>query len=157
MNAVVVTISDRVSAGAAEDLSGAAAADLLGGLGFDVVRTVVPDGVESVADALRNALEKKPDLIVTTGGTGVGPRDHTPEGTRTVIDREVPGLGEAMRAATFGVNPHGVLSRGICGITGNTLVVNLPGSPNAVRESLAIIGPALEHAVSLITGRPTAH
>jgi molybdenum cofactor synthesis domain-containing protein len=157
VKALVVTVSDRVSAGAAEDRSGAEATEILAGLGFEVEGLVVPDGVEPVEEALRGAVRGGMDLVVTTGGTGMSPRDLTPEATRRVIEREAPGLAEAMRAATFGVTPHGMLSRGVCGIAGSTLVINLPGSPAGVRESLEVVGPALEHAVSLMTGRPTAH
>jgi len=110
-----------------------------------------------VRDALAVWVDEGYELVVTTGGTGVAPRDLTPEATAAVIEREVPGLAEAMRAATFGVNPHGMLSRGIAGIAGNTLIVNLPGSPRGVEESIAVIAPALEHAIALITDRPTEH
>ncbi|HEX9977190.1 MAG TPA: MogA/MoaB family molybdenum cofactor biosynthesis protein [Acidimicrobiia bacterium] len=157
MRAVVITVSDRVSTGKAEDRSGPAVAELLNGLGFETTVEVVPDGVESVEAALRVALASGVDLIITTGGTGMSPRDLTPEATRRVIEREAPGVAEAMRAATFGVNPHGMLSRGVCGIAGTTLVLNLPGSPAGARESLGVVGPALEHAVGLLGGRPTAH
>jgi len=157
VKALVVTVSDRVSAGSAEDRSGVEAREILSGLGFEVDGMVVPDGVESVEQALRGAVESAVELVVTTGGTGMAPRDLTPEATRRVIEREAPGLAEAMRAATFGVTPHGMLSRGVCGVAGSTLVINLPGSPAGVRESLDVVGPALEHAVSLITGHPTAH
>jgi len=157
VRAVVITVSDRVSTGKAEDRSGPAVAELLNGLGFETTVEVVPDGVESVEAALRAALASGVDLIITTGGTGMSPRDLTPEATRRVIEREAPGVAEAMRAATFGVNPHGMLSRGVCGIAGTTLVLNLPGSPAGARESLGVVGPALEHAVGLLGGRPTAH
>lgn len=157
MKAHVITVSDRVSAGAAEDRSGPAAIEVLTALGFEVTARVVPDGVDSVAGALRDAVAIGIDVIVTTGGTGVAPRDLTPEATRQVIEREAPGLAEAMRAATFGVNPHGMLSRGVCGIAGRSLVLNLPGSTAGVRESLAVVGPALKHAITLIGGDPTAH
>ncbi|MFH1105001.1 MAG: MogA/MoaB family molybdenum cofactor biosynthesis protein [Actinomycetota bacterium] len=157
MRAVVITVSDRVSTGKAEDRSGPAVAELLNGLGFETTVEVVPDGIESVEAALRAALAGRVDLIVTTGGTGMSPRDLTPEATRRVIEREAPGMAEAMRAATFGVNPHGMLSRGVCGIAGTTLVLNLPGSPAGARESLEVVGPALEHAVGLLGGLPTAH
>jgi len=157
MRALVVTVSDRVSRGEAEDRSGPTAITHLESLGFAVSSAVVPDGVESVAKALHRGIEDEVDLIVTTGGTGVAPRDLTPEATRTVIEREVPGLAEAMRSATFGVNPHGMLARGVCGITRRTLIVNLPGSVAGVTESLDVIAPALGHAIALIADRETKH
>lgn len=150
--AAVVTVSDSVAAGTAEDRSGPVAAQALEALGFDVIGiTIVPDGVDSVAGALRNLAETV-DLVVTTGGTGLSARDLTPEATRAVIDREVPGLSEAMRSATFGVVPHGMLSRGVSGLVGTCLVVNLPGSVRAVTEGLEVIGPALPHAVAVASG-----
>ncbi len=157
MNAVVVTVSDRVSRGAAVDTSGPAAAEMLERLGFAVSRIdVVPDGINSVSGALADLIDQT-DLVVTSGGTGFSPRDLTPEATAAVIERPAPGLAEAMRAATFGVNPHGMLSRGIAGIAGRTLIVNLPGSEKGVRESLEVIGPALSHAVELVVDRQTDH
>lgn len=150
--AAVVTVSDSVAAGTAEDRSGPVAAQALEALGFDVIGiTIVPDGVDSVAGALRSLAETV-DLVVTTGGTGLAARDLTPEATRAVIDREVPGLSEAMRSATFGVVPHGMLSRGVSGLVGTCLVVNLPGSVRAVTEGLEVIGPALPHAVAVASG-----
>jgi molybdenum cofactor synthesis domain-containing protein len=155
--AVVLTVSDSVAAGSAEDRSGPAAADLLATLGFRVESVrVVPDGIASVSTALTQ-LASTVDLVVTTGGTGLGPRDLTPEATRDVIDREVPGLSEAMRSATFGVVPHGMLSRGIAGLIGSCLVVNLPGSVKAVTEGLDVIGAALPHAVDVATGIQGRH
>ena len=157
MRALVVTVSDRVSRGQAEDRSGPAAVAALGEWGFEPDVVVVPDGVESVAGALRSAVGDAYALVVTTGGTGMGPRDLTPEGTRLVVEREAPGLAEAMRAVTFGENPHGMLSRGVCGTAGETLILNLPGSVSGVTESLEVVCPALRHAVELLTGRPTDH
>jgi molybdenum cofactor synthesis domain-containing protein len=120
--------------------------------GFTIVEVlVVPDGVESVRSVLVRLVEEV-DLVVTTGGTGLGPRDLTPEATRSVIDRDVPGLSEAMRAATFGVVPFGKLSRGVSGVAGRCLIVNLPGSPKAVEEGLGVIGDVLGHAVDVATG-----
>ena len=157
MNAAVVTVSDRVSRGAAIDTSGPAAADMLERLGFTVRQIdVVPDGIDSVSGALAGLVDRV-DLVVTSGGTGFSPRDLTPEATASVVERPAPGLAEAMRAATFGVNPHGMLSRGIAGIAGRTLIVNLPGSERGVRESLEVIGPALPHAVELVVDHQTDH
>ena len=157
MRALVITVSDRVSRGEAEDRSGPAAVEALVAAGFETGSTVVADGVESVATVLRSSVAEGFDLVVTTGGTGMSPRDLTPEATRSVIEREAPGLAEAMRAATFGVNPHGMLSRGVCGIVGATLIINLPGSVRGVVESLEIVIPALRHAVELIAQTPTEH
>lgn len=157
MRAAVVTVSDRVSRGEADDASGPAAGEALQALGFDVVATrVVPDGVDSVSEVLR-ALVGTVDVVITTGGTGFSPRDHTPEGTLQVIERPAPGLVEAMRAATFGSNPHGMLSRAAAGIAGATLVVNLPGSVRGVEESLEVIGAALRHGVELLSGAESDH
>jgi len=157
MKARVVTVSDRVSRGEAEDRSGPAAAARLEELGFEVDRVVVADGVESVRECLLEAVSSGSLLVVTTGGTGMAPRDLTPEATRLVIEREAPGLAEAMRSVTFGSNPHGMLSRGVCGIRGSTLVINLPGSVSGVVESLDVVGPALRHAVELLSGAESEH
>ncbi|MEA2000778.1 MAG: MogA/MoaB family molybdenum cofactor biosynthesis protein [Actinomycetota bacterium] len=157
MSAVVLTVSDRVSRGEAEDRSGPAAAAKLAEFGFrDAGVHVVEDGVESVRSILTE-LARDHRLIVTTGGTGFSPRDLTPEATRLVIERDAPGLAEAMRAATFGRMPHGMLSRGVAGIVGSTLIVNLPGSAKAVEESLDVIGPALQHGTELLIGGQTDH
>jgi molybdenum cofactor synthesis domain-containing protein len=155
--AAVITVSDRVSAGAAEDRSGPAAIDLLESIDIEVIEyRVIPDGVESVAGALTE-IAGTVDLILTTGGTGLTPRDLTPEGTKAVLEREAPGLAEAMRAATFGENPHGMLSRGVAGTVGSTLVVNLPGSVRGVRESLSVILPALGHGIELLVRGSSDH
>jgi molybdenum cofactor biosynthesis protein B len=157
MKAGVLTVSDRVSRGEAEDRSGPRAGALLRDLGFETEVRVVPDGIDPVEGGIRALLGAGADLVVTTGGTGFSPRDLTPEATARVIERPAPGLAEAMRAATFGVNPHGMLSRGLAGITGRSLVVNLPGSVSGVEESLAVIGPALGHALALLRDRPHDH
>ena len=157
MKAAVVTVSDRVSRGEADDRSGPAARDRLIGLGFEVSAVqVVPDGVVPVGDALAR-LVGTVGLVVTSGGTGFSVRDVTPEATAVVVERPAPGLAEAMRAATFGVNPHGMLSRGVAGIAGTTLIINLPGSVRGVEESLDVIGPALRHAVELLTDARSDH
>jgi len=155
--AAVLTVSDGVSQGTREDTSGELAASMLEEHGFRVVeRRVIPDGADPVAEAIAD-LATGTDLVVTTGGTGLGPRDLTPEGTAMVIEREVPGLAEAMRAVTFGKNPHGMLSRGLAGTVGNTLVINLPGSPRGVEESLDVILPGLDHGIALLVNEPTDH
>lgn len=157
MRAAVITVSDRVSRGEAEDRSGPEAAAALNALGFEVSSvTVVADGRDTVASALTE-LVGVVDLIITTGGTGFSPRDLTPEGTSAVVERPAPGLVEAMRTATFGANPHGMLSRAIAGIASSTLIVNLPGSVNGVRESLGVIGPALRHGVELLSDARSDH
>ncbi len=153
----MLTVSDGVSQGTREDASGELAASMLEEHGFRVVeRRVIPDGADPVAEAIAD-LAPGTDLVVTTGGTGLGPRDLTPEGTAMVIEREAPGLAEAMRAVTFGKNPHGMLSRGLAGTVGNTLVINLPGSPRGVEESLDVILPGLDHGIALLVNEPTDH
>lgn len=155
--AAVLTVSDGVSHGTREDTSGERATELLRAAGFDVVeRRVTEDGVEPVAAAIRS-LAAVADLVVTTGGTGLGPRDLTPEAMESVVEREAPGLAEAMRAVTFGKNPHGMLSRGRAGTVGAALVVNLPGSQRGVEESLAVILPALDHGLALLLNEPSDH
>ena len=157
LKARVITVSDRVSSGDAEDRSGPGAAAVLAELGFSVDVVVVPDGVASVEEALREAIATGARLVATTGGTGVAPRDLTPEATLRVIEREAPGLAEAMRSATFGSNPNGMLSRGVSGIVAGTLIINLPGSVAGVTESLAVVGPALAHAIELLSDLPSPH
>jgi len=157
MRALVLTVSDRVSRGEAEDRSGPAAAARLEALDLAVTRRVVGDGIGPVAAALRLAIEDGFDLVMTAGGTGMSPRDLTPEATALVLDRKAPGISEAMRAATFGVNPHGMLSRGVSGTAGHTLIINLPGSVSGVTESLDVIAPALGHALALLRGSAHGH
>lgn len=150
--AAVVTVSDSTAAGHGEDVSGPVAVGALESLGFTVVSvSVIPDGIASVSAELVR-LAATVSLIVTTGGTGLSPRDLTPEGTREVLDREVPGMSEAMRADTFGRVPFGMLSRGMSGLRGECVIVNLPGSPKAVEEGLSVVGPVLAHAVEIASG-----
>ena len=158
IHAVVITASDACSVGEREDASGAALVQLLTELGAEIVaKEIVNDDLEPLAEKLR-AYADRPgvNLIVTTGGTGFGPRDNTPEATRRVIEREAPGLAEAMRMETLKDTPMAMISRGVCGIRSGTLIVNLPGSPKAVRESFAVIKPVLNHVVDLLSGQ-TVH
>jgi molybdopterin adenylyltransferase len=156
VKAAVLTVSDGVAAGEREDASGDVLEDLLAGEGFAVRRELVPDDRPQIARALR-LLAEEVDVILTTGGTGVAPRDVTPEATLSVVDREVPGIAEAIRADSIAKTPHALLSRGVAGTIGGTLVVNLPGSPGGCRDGFAIVRPALEHAVGLLGGTETAH
>jgi molybdenum cofactor synthesis domain-containing protein len=152
--AVVVTASNRAAAGIYEDRSGQVLADGLRELGFAVEGPHVrPDDVDELTNVLRNAVDMGFDVIVTTGGTGLSPTDVTPEATRAVIDRDAPGLAEAVRryGADNGV-PTAVLSRGLAGVAARTLIVNLPGSTGGVRDGLAVLGPLLPHIVSQLRG-----
>lgn len=155
MRAGVLTVSDRVSRGEAEDVSGPTAIAILAGLGFDVDWRVVPDEPDEIQGAIREWVDGGINLIVTTGGTGFSPRDVTPEATAELIERPAPGLVEAARSASK--HPNAMLSRGVAGIIGATLVVNLPGSTSGVEESLDAIRPALVHGVSLITDAAAPH
>jgi molybdenum cofactor biosynthesis protein B len=149
----VVTVSDRAHAGVYPDRSGPLLAAQLDLLGFAVTATrVVPDAREEIVAVLRAAVEAGVDLVVTAGGTGLAPRDVTPEATREVIEREVPGLAEALRAAGREKVPTAILSRGLAGACGTTLVVNLPGSPGGVRDGVAVLGPVVGHAIAQLRG-----
>jgi molybdopterin adenylyltransferase len=141
-----------VSTGVREDLSGDVLAELLRDEGFEVERTVVPDDVEPIADAIRAFGDSGVSLVLTTGGTGFAPRDVTPEATRGVIDREAPALAEAIRADALTRTPHALLSRGIAGLRGAMLVVNLPGSPGGCRDGFEVVRPALKHGLELAAG-----
>ena len=155
--AAIVTVSDGVSRGVRDDASGRAVGDLLEGAGFAVGRReVVPDERRQIEAVLQSLADDGVALVVTTGGTGLGPRDVTPEATRAVIDREAPGLAEEMRAAGRGSTPMAALSRGVAGTRGSTLIVNLPGSERGATESLSAILPALPHALDLLAGH-TVH
>jgi len=156
VNAAVLTISDGVAAGEREDESGDALEELLRAEGFAVQREVVPDDRPAISRALKT-LAQRALLVLTTGGTGVAPRDVTPEVTASVIDRVVPGIAEAIRADSIPKTPHALLSRGIAGTLGSALIVNLPGSPGGCRDGFAVLQPALDHALKLLAGEQTAH
>jgi molybdenum cofactor synthesis domain-containing protein len=156
VNAAVLTVSDRVSRGEAEDRSGDTLAELLAADGYDVERRVVPDEADQIAAAIED-LASGARVVLTTGGTGLAPRDVTPEATRTVLQREAPGIAEALRADSIAKTPHGLLSRGAAGVVGSTLVVNLPGSVGGCRDGYAVLQPALGHALSLLGDAPTEH
>jgi molybdenum cofactor synthesis domain-containing protein len=158
ISAVVITSSDACAVGEREDTSGAILVQLLTELGAEIVaKEILNDDLEPLADKLREYSDRADvNLIVTTGGTGFGPRDNTPEATLRVIEREAPGLAEAMRIETLKNTPMAMISRGVCGIRSGALIVNLPGSPKAVRESFEVIEPVLSHAVALLAGN-TSH
>jgi molybdenum cofactor synthesis domain-containing protein len=154
----ILTISDRASRGEYQDLSGPALASAVLNPGWVVVRTsIIPDERAGISQLLKAWCEWQDlDLILTTGGTGFSPRDVTPEATQAVIEKSAPGIAEAMRMQSLQVTPHAMLSRGIAGICGNTLIINLPGSPKAAVENLHVVLPVIEHAVQLLQSDPGA-
>lgn len=159
IRAAIVTVSDKGYAGQREDVSGPLLAELVHEMGAEIVRrNVVPDEREEIVRLLVGlADEMAVDLVMTTGGTGVTPRDVTPEATKAVVDREVPGLAEALRFEGYRRTPLAVISRGVAGIRGRTLIVNLPGNPNAVREGMETLSPILPHTIQMIRGEDTEH
>ena len=152
VKAFIITVSDTRTLD--NDVSGDKLAELLIGAGAEVTgKLIVSDDLDGLQSTLRSVADREDvNLVVTTGGTGLAPRDNTPEATKAVIDKEAPGLAEAMRRETYGKTPLSMLSRGICGVRGDTLIINLPGSPNAVQECFEILRPVLGHAVKLISG-----
>jgi molybdopterin adenylyltransferase len=156
MKAAVLTVSDRVSRGEADDTSGDLLDELLRGDGYAVERRVVPDEADEIAAAIEE-LAAEAAVVETTGGTGLAPRDVTPEATRTVLQREVPGIAEALRADSIAKTPHGLLARGVAGVVGRTLVVNLPGSTGGCRDGYRVLRPALGHALELLADAATVH
>lgn len=153
----VLTISDKGSQGGREDVSGETAVKILEEEGFSVLeRKIVPDNRQRIVDALVEWVDRKGlHMIVTSGGTGVSPTDITPQAMAEIIDYEVPGISEAMRAASLKITPHAMLSRAIAGVRGSCLIINLPGSPGGVKDNLSVVLPALKHGLSKLGGDPT--
>ena len=154
IRAAVITVSDACSRGERADDSGAALVELLEGSNAEIVeKKILSDDLEPLVQALETIAKRSDvNLIITTGGTGLGPRDNTPEATRRVIEREAPGIAEAIRAESLKVTPMAMISRGVAGVAHGTLIINLAGSPKAVRESFAVIKPVLAHSVDLLAG-----
>jgi molybdenum cofactor synthesis domain-containing protein len=156
VKAAVLTVSDGVAEGTRDDESGSVLAALLGEEGYEVECRVVPDDRDAIAEAIAELAEDSA-VVLTTGGTGLGPRDVTPEATGDVLDRVAPGIAEGLRSDSLAKTPHALLSRGLAGVRGQALVVNLPGSPGGCRDGFEVLRPALKHAVELLAGEPTAH
>ena len=157
IRAAIITLSDKGSKGEREDESGRVIREMISGINAEVKHyEILPDEKGLIIDALKRlSCSGMIDLIITTGGTGVAPRDVTPEATRAVIERELPGMAEAMRAESLKKTPHAMISRAVAGIAGQTLIVNLPGSPRAVRENLSVILPAIPHIIEKMKGDPS--
>jgi molybdenum cofactor synthesis domain-containing protein len=153
----IITVSDRGYSGEREDQSGQAIRELLDGSDFEIIDyRIVPDESDQICSALIDAIDLiGADLVLTTGGTGLSPRDVTPDATRKVIEKEVPGFVEAMRAESLRKTPHAMISRAVCGVRGSSLILNLPGNPKAVVEQLEVALPALPHAISKLKGDPS--
>ncbi|RPJ57767.1 MAG: MogA/MoaB family molybdenum cofactor biosynthesis protein [Dehalococcoidia bacterium] len=154
--AAIITISDKGSAGQREDKSGPALKEML--TGFYEVNDIIiiPDEVHIIADTIKRLVdEQKADLVITNGGTGLGKRDVTPEATKLVVEKELPGFSETMRSESYKITPHGIISRGLCGTRSESIIINLPGSPKAATECLSFIINALPHALSKLKGDPT--
>jgi molybdopterin adenylyltransferase len=152
----VLTVSDGVARGERKDESGTLLEELLDAEGYEVVRRVVPDERSEIAAAIE-ALTDEARLVLTTGGTGVAPRDVTPEATASVLERQIPGIAEAIRADAVTRTPHGLLSRGVAGVRGSAIVINLPGSPGGCRDGFSVVREALSHAVRLVGGEQGGH
>jgi molybdenum cofactor synthesis domain-containing protein len=154
MRAGILTLSDKGSRGEREDLSGGIIKEMLEAIGITIqIYEVIPDEIDIISSKLKIWSDReKLNLIITTGGTGLSPRDVTPEATLAVIDKRIPGMEEAMRAESLKKTPHAMISRAVAGIRGKTLIINLPGSPKAVRENLEVVLPALPHALSKLGG-----
>ena len=150
----IITVSDKGSQGKREDLSGPAITEMLAGAAIVIKQTlIIPDEKDQIQEAIINFADvENLDLILTTGGTGVSPRDLTPDATLEVIDKQIPGMAEAMRYESSKITPHAMISRAVVGIRGRSLIINLPGSPKGAKENLAVILPALKHAIEKIKG-----
>ncbi|MBP1748956.1 MAG: molybdenum cofactor synthesis domain protein [Deltaproteobacteria bacterium] len=155
-SAQIITVSDKGSRGERIDSSGPALKKMLESQGFNVNDVIiVPDETAIIADAIKHAVDdQKMDIVVTTGGTGLSPRDVTPEATRMVIDRDLPGFAEVMRSESYKITPHAIISRAICGIRGNSIIINLPGSERAAIENLGFVLKAIPHALAKLQGDP---
>ncbi|MDD3249956.1 MAG: MogA/MoaB family molybdenum cofactor biosynthesis protein [Smithellaceae bacterium] len=153
-SAGIITVSDKGSQGKREDQSGPVIAELLTGADVSIRKTIIiPDEIDQISQAIVQFADvEKLDLILTTGGTGVSPRDLTPDATLKVLDKEIPGIAEAMRAASMKITPHAMISRAVAGIRGRSLIINLPGSPKSAKENLSVIMPALAHTMEKIQG-----